>query len=174
MSDERGLVNSAGYRALDKMMVPRPWHDTPLHVCASSAARGPIVPFSTSRPQNAPNVRHVKCAACGDDWIEYDDAQLARIWWSSGAWTGHQDTELLQLERLNAALLCAWCGQPVSAVECVQRQSMINRQRMVWHWGCEDEDPACDHRRPWDDRIRQVSARGEGRIGHIEEGACDE
>jgi hypothetical protein len=74
-------------------MSQKPWHDT--ETCPECALPV-VVPFYSVPPRDVPpggSVRHVRCAACGKDWIEDDDAKLARIWWSQGAEDGRCEQE---------------------------------------------------------------------------------
>lgn len=64
---------------------PKLHHDTVLHDCGGGR-RGPVTPVDTRRPHEASQPDHVRCAACGDDWIEMDPGRLAWVWWSRGAW----------------------------------------------------------------------------------------
>lgn len=67
-----------------------PWHDTIMHDCRWGSGRGPVVPVTQERPHEAKAPMHVKCAACGEDWLETDVVRLLRIWWSKGAWDGER------------------------------------------------------------------------------------
>jgi len=155
-----------GYRKLDTMMVSSPWHDTDRHDC-NDGTKGPVVPVSTNRPQGTGNVWHLKCAACGEDWIETDPTKMARAWFSAGAWDGHNATDVPM--SISGTLPCAWCGHGVSAVENVQRMNLTQRERMVWHPNCFELDSAGDLRKPWSERVAAVSMRGLNRIGIISE-----
>ena len=64
----------------------KPWHDTTHCECG-----GPVVPFEDDCPHDVVNVRHVRCAACGKDWTEHDDAKLVQVWWSAGAYRGQEE-----------------------------------------------------------------------------------
>lgn len=70
----------------------KPWHDTELHACPDGTS-GLVIPAWTGPPHITGAHRHVKCAMCGEDWIEEDTAKLARIWWSCGAWDGIQEMQ---------------------------------------------------------------------------------
>jgi hypothetical protein len=61
-------------------------------------------------------------------------------------------------------LLCAWCGQPLSAVSFVLHESTRLDECFGWHPACFEED-CLDHAAPWPTRRDAIRARGAGRIG---------
>lgn len=75
------------------MTDPKPWHDTPTCVegLPGPVCGGPLVPFESERPSRSNNPAHVMCAACGHDYIETRPKLIAMIYWSAGAWAGHQE-----------------------------------------------------------------------------------
>ncbi len=100
----RFVSGRSGQYALDKRnggKMLAPWHDTPTCINGvspenpSGACGGPLVPVSQERPLNAANPAHVKCAACGHDYVETNPRMLAAIWWSAGAWSGQYDKYIL-------------------------------------------------------------------------------
>ena len=68
----------------------KPWHDTPMHACTDGTT-GPVTPFQ-SHP-SVGKVEHLRCCACGDDWLEQDARIVAHAWWSAGAYKGSESVE---------------------------------------------------------------------------------
>lgn len=65
----------------------KPWHMAP----ACDGCGGPITP-ACDHP-NGPRPAHLRCCACGRDWIEDDLSVITRAWWSAGAYEGRLETE---------------------------------------------------------------------------------
>lgn len=65
----------------------KPWHDSiECRRCKSPT----VVPEGNelASPTEVKDVSCVRCASCGHTWLEEDVTNLARVWWSAGAYVG--------------------------------------------------------------------------------------
>ena len=69
------------------MRDPKPWHMAP--TCDDCC--GPITPADDLPRGNRPG--HMRCCACGRDWLDDDLSVITRAWWSAGAYEGRLETE---------------------------------------------------------------------------------
>lgn len=130
----------------------KPWHDTVMHVVdAKDGPCGPYVPvgdFVEGPPMGSP--RAVRCAACGHEPEpgSWTDEELAQIWWSAGAWAGHEEPPCFP--RSQGPGTCLLLADNVEeARDLLRRAAALLAREAPWRemadrWECEDAARECD------------------------------